>query len=206
MLILNQEDSKKSLIVGSANQKVLHQKDGKYTVTEKKKFEEAGVAKKKRNFVMHQSKLGTEKEQNFKKIQEAVKPRNNEKIFQTKKKVEYMDNYQFHETKDIKNKDPNKVSVVRHKRKGDIGGESYELTTFQKRTMANPGKAAKFFSSQTTKTTTTTTRKNVPAPPNNIPKDRILLQEVCLQNQKNIEKKLKNFLVLTIKRRSTKII
>ena len=36
---------------------------------------------------MHQSKLGTEKEQNFKKIQEAVKPRNKEKISKPKKKL-----------------------------------------------------------------------------------------------------------------------
>ena len=142
---------------------------------------------------MHQSKLGTEKEQNFKKIQEAVKPRNKEKIFQTKKKVEYMDNYQFHETKDIKNKDPNKVSVVRHKRKGDIGGESYELTTFQKRTMANPGKAAKFFSSQTTKTTTTTTRKNVPSPAKQYTQRSNTASRSLPTKSKEYRKKIKKF-------------
>ena len=120
--------------------------------------------KKNRNDVIQKAKLGSEKEQNFKKIQEAIKPRNNEIIYQTKKKVEYLDNYQFHETKDIKNLDPSKVSVVRHRRKGDIGG-TYEETTFQQRTMTNPGKGSKLYSSQTTKTTTTTTRRSEPVGP-----------------------------------------
>ena len=104
-----------------------------------------------------------------------------------------MDNYQFHETKDIKNKDPNKVSVVRHKRKGDIGGESYELTTFQKRTMANPGKVAKFFSSQTTKTTTTTTRKNVPSPAKQYTQRSNTASRSLPTKSKEYRKKIKKF-------------
>ena len=156
----------KKQLGGSTNQKVVPHKDGKYAMKEiQKKSEEAKVSKKNRNDVMQKAKLGTEKEQNFKKIQEAIKPRNNEIIYQTKKKVEYLDNYQYHETKDIKNLDPSKVSVVRHRRKGDIGG-TYEETTFQQRTMTNPGKGSKLYSSQTTKTTTTTTtRRSEPVGP-----------------------------------------
>ena len=80
----------------SENKKVIHGKGGKFTVTEKeKKFEEAGVTRKKRNYVMYESKLGTEREKNMQKIHEAQKPkpkpqyvpqpRNEEKIIQKKK-------------------------------------------------------------------------------------------------------------------------
>lgn len=153
----------KRQIGGAANQKTYENKGGKFTITEtSKKFEEAGVAKKKRNYVMYSSKLGTEKEQNLTLFQPAVKPRNNEKIVQTKKKVEYKDNYQYHETKNIKDKDPKKVSVVTHRRKGDIVGGSYETKTFQKTLKTDSGKGPKLYSSQTTKTTT---RKNVSGKP-----------------------------------------
>ncbi len=154
----------KKQIGGNATQKTFQSKGGKFTITEtSKKFEEAGVAKKKRNYVMFQSKLGTEKEQNLTMHQQpSVKPRNNEKIIQTKKKVEYLDNYQYHETKNIKDNDPNKVSVVTHRRKGDIVGGSYETKTFQKQSMTDSGRGNKLYSSQTTKTTT---RKNVAGKP-----------------------------------------
>ena len=142
---------------------VIHNKGGKYAITEtEKKFEEAGVSRKKRNYVMYEAKLGTEKEQGFQKLQNAPKPRKNEQIVQTRKKVEYLDNYQYHETKDIKDKDPNKVSVVTHRRLGDIVGGSYEVSTFQRKTVTDSGKGNKLYSSQTT---TTTTRKNAPAQP-----------------------------------------
>ena len=54
---------------------------------------------------MFESKLGTEKETDMTKIAgakklRAIEPRQEEKIVQTKKKVEYLDNYQYHETKD----------------------------------------------------------------------------------------------------------
>ena len=151
--------------VGSVKESknVIHGKGGKYTITEtEKKFEEAGVSRKKRNYVMYEAKLGTEKEQGFQKLQNAPKPRKNEQIVQTRKKVEYLDNYQYHETKDIKDKDPNKVSVVTHRRLGDIVGGSYEVSTFQRKTVTDSGKGNKLYSSQTT---TTTTRKNAPAQP-----------------------------------------
>ena len=140
---------------GNPTQKLF---SGKFTVTKtEKRFEESGAARKNKNY---QSKYGSEKQQNLKKIQAVVKPRNEEKIYQTKKKLEYLDNYSYHETKNIKNKDPNKVSKVRHRRKGDIGGKSFDQTTFQNRTTTNPVQSSRLYSSQTSKATIS--RKNVP--------------------------------------------
>ena len=154
--------TKKQIGNVNENKKVFHGKGGKFAITEtEKKFEESGVTRKKRNYVMYESKLGTEKEQDLKKIQAAPKPRREEQIVQTRKKVEYLDNYQYHETKDIKDNDPNKVSIVTHRRLGDIVGGSYEVSTFQRNTFIDSGKGAKLYSSQTTKTTT---RKNAPQP------------------------------------------
>ena len=85
------------------NKGVIQSKGGKFIVEEKeKKFEEAGVKRKKRNYVLYESKLGTEKEQNLKKIEEPSKskpkpvarPREQEKIIQKKKPLEYLNNYQ----------------------------------------------------------------------------------------------------------------
>ena len=82
----------------SESKKVVSGKGGKFAVTEKaQKFEESGVARKKRNYVMYESKLGTEKEQNLQKLHDAPKqkakpkpaapkPRTEEKIIQKKKK------------------------------------------------------------------------------------------------------------------------
>ena len=146
------------------NKNVISHKGGKYHVTEKEeKFEETGVRRKKRNYVMYESKLGTEKKTNLTKIEEAKlakpkpkpappKPRQEEKIIQTKKKVEYLDNYQYHETKDIKRPNPNKISIVSHQRLGDIVGGSYEETTYQKTTMTDPGRGPRQYSTQTAKT------------------------------------------------------
>ena len=157
----------------SQNQKIIHGKGGKYHVTEtEKKFEETGVRRKKKNYVMYESKLGTEKEKNLKKIDEPKakpkpkpakpKPRQEEKIIQKKKKVQYLDNYQYHETKNIKDNNPNRVSIVTHQRLGDIVGGSYEETTFQKRTMTDSGKGPRLYSQQSTKTTTRKDAKGQP--------------------------------------------
>ena len=136
----------KRQVGGNTNQKIFY---GKYSLSKAEKVEDDGLAQKKVNY---QAKFGMGKEPIFK---------NDEKIYQTKKKVQYLDNYQYHETKDIKNKDPNKASKVRHRRKGDIGGESfYEQKTFQQRRMSNPENGAKLYSSQTTKIA----KKNAPAP------------------------------------------
>ena len=112
--------------------------DGKYIAIEKeKKFEEAGVTKKKKNFIMFESKLGTEKETDLHKIAGA-KLRNQptdrvqEKIVIQKKRKEYLDNYQYHESK-VFGKNPIETVVV-HKRWGGPVGGIFEEETVQKTT------------------------------------------------------------------------
>ena len=150
----------------NVNKGIIQGKGGKYAVVEKeKKFEEAGVKRKKRNYVLYESKLGTEREKDLRKIEEAPKPkpkpkpvprqRVEERIIQKKKRKEYLDNYQYHETKYVKN--PKTLSVVTHQRLGEIIGGFYEESTYQRMTMNEPGHGRpKLYSEQTT---TTTTRK-----------------------------------------------
>ena len=108
---------------------------GKFIAVEKeKKFEEAGVTKKKKNFIMFESKLGTERERDLHKIEGArlkATPgqRVEEKIIIQKKRKEYLDNYQYHETKNLKDSKPD---TVIHVRWGDIIGGSTEQTTITK--------------------------------------------------------------------------
>ena len=60
------------------------------------------------------------------------------KLFK-KKKLEYLNNYQYHEIKNIKNPNTKRVSIVNHKRLGDIiGGD-------------NPRQDSRLLSSQTMK-------------------------------------------------------
>ena len=159
--------TKKTDLGVKENKGVIHGKSGKFVVVEKeKKFEEAGVKRKKRNYVMYESKLGTEKNRDLKKIEEPKpapkpkpkpkvepKPRVEEKIVQKKKRLDYLDNYQYHETKNIKNPDPKRVSIVSHQRLGDIVGGVYEESTYQRQTMTDSGRGPKLLSTQTTKTT-----------------------------------------------------
>ena len=118
-------------------------KDGSKIVKRqtKEKFEESGVTKKKRNYVMYESKLGTEKNTHITKIQQQVKkkpkpvrepsPRVEERIVIKKKRHEYLDNYQYHETKVLRDKNPRKQVLVEHQRLGDIIGGFYEEKTYQ---------------------------------------------------------------------------
>ena len=159
--------TKKTDLGVKENKGVIHGKRGKFVVVEKeKKFEEAGVKRKKRNYVMYESKLGTEKNRDLKKIEEPKpapkpkpkpkvepKPRVEEKNKKKKKRLEYLDNYQYHETKNIKNPDPKRVSIVSHQRLGDIVGGVYEESTYQRQTMTDSGRGPKLLSTQTTKTT-----------------------------------------------------
>ena len=159
--------TKKTDLGVKENKGVIHGKSGKFVVVEKeKKFEEAGVKRKKRNYVMYESKLGTEKNRDLKKIEEPKpapkpkpkpkekpKPRVEEKKKKKKKRLEYLDNYQYHETKNIKNPDPKRVSIVSHQRLGDIVGGVYEESTYQRQTMTDSGRGPKLLSTQTTKTT-----------------------------------------------------
>ena len=147
----------------NVNKGIIQGKGGKYAVVEKeKKFEEAGVKRKKRNYVLYESKLGTEREKDLRKIEEAPKPkpkpkpvprqRVEERIIQKKKRKEYLDNYQYHETKYVKN--PKTLSVVTHQRLGEIIGGFYEESTYQRMTMNEPGHGRpKLYSEQTTTTT-----------------------------------------------------
>ena len=150
----------------NVNKGVIKSKGGKYAVVEKeKKFEEAGVKRKKRNYVLYESKLGTEREKDLRKIEEAPKPkpkpkpvprqRVEEKIIQKKKRREYLDNYQYHETKYVKN--PKTLSIVTHQRLGEIIGGFYEENTYQRMTMNEPGQGRPKLYSE--KPTTTTTRR-----------------------------------------------
>ena len=138
---------KKKTITGFKENKnvTFENKGGKFVVVEKeKKFEETEVTKRKRNFVKFESKLGTEKETDMTKIEgakklRAIQPRQEEKIIQTRKRKEYLDNYQYHETVDIKHPKPNRVSVVEHKRLGDIISGFEEVASFEREVRTTGG-------------------------------------------------------------------
>ena len=125
--------------------------DGKYmTIEKEKKFEEAGVTRKKKNFVMYESKLGTERETDLLKLAGAKKkaaprPKVEETIISKVKRKEYLDNYQYHETKDLRDKKP---AVVVHTRLSD----------------PHTGTVEEYYSSKTT--TTSYGRDNVRNRPN----------------------------------------
>ena len=111
-------------------------------VQKEKKVEEEGVTRKKRNYVMYESKIGTEKETDYTKIaakkMRAPKPRVEEKIVQQRKRREYLDNYQYHETKQFRSPNPRPALVV-HQRLGEKIGGSYEEITYEKfRTIQSP--------------------------------------------------------------------
>ena len=124
---------KKKTVTGfKENKNITYSTDqGKFVVKQKeKKFEETGVTKKKRNFIEFESKLGTERATDTTKIggptrHREIEPRVEERIIQKRKKKEYLDNYQYHETKDIKNKE-SLPSVVIHQRLGNIYGATVE--------------------------------------------------------------------------------
>ena len=143
-------------------------KDGaKFIINEtEEKFEETAVLRKKKNYVMYEAKLGTEKTTDITKIagpQKAYKPkpkptreiepRVEEKIVLKKKKKEYLDNYQYHETKNIKNPNPRMQVVVEHQRLGDIIGGTFEETSYQRQVFSQGSNRPQL----TEKTTTTRT-------------------------------------------------
>ena len=113
---------------------------GGVKITEKvvqEKFEETGVLRKKRNYVMYESKLGTEKNREILKIEAPkqkpkiikIRPRKEEKIITQKKRKEYLDNYQYLETKMLRK--PKKKILVEHIRFGDILDTTYDTKTYQ---------------------------------------------------------------------------
>ena len=136
---------KKKTITGfkeNTNVKLVQDGSKVIAVQKEKKVEEAGVTRKKRNYVMYESKLGTEKETDYTKIaakkMRAPKPRVEEKIVQKRKVKEYLDNYQYHETKSFKSPNP-KPALVVHQRLGDKIGGTFEEITYEKfRTIQTP--------------------------------------------------------------------
>ena len=136
---------KKKTITGfkeNTNVKLVQDGSKVIAVQKEKKVEEAGVTRKKRNYVMYESKLGTEKETDYTKIaakkMRAPKPRVEEKIVQKRKVKEYLDNYQYHETKSFKSPNP-KPALVVHQRLGDKIGGTFEEVTYEKfRTIKTP--------------------------------------------------------------------
>ena len=128
---------------GGAEKKetIVSGKNGAKTVVHEteEKFEETAVLRKKRNYVMYESKLGTEKNTEITQIAapkptpkpkpkpvREPEPRVEEKIIVTKKKREYLDNYQYKETKNIKSNNPRYHVIVEHKRLGDIIGGTFD--------------------------------------------------------------------------------
>jgi hypothetical protein len=138
---------KKKTITGFKENKnvTFENKGGKFVVVEKeKKFEETEVTKRKRNFVKFESKLGTERETDMTKIEGAkklreIQPRQEERIIQKKKRKEYLDNYQYHETVDIKHPKPNRVSIVEHKRLGEIISGFDEIASYEREVRTTSG-------------------------------------------------------------------
>ncbi len=157
----------KSETGASENKKVTVTKSGDkiIAVEKEKKFEEAGVTKKKRNYVMYESKLGTEKETDLTQIKAPPKPKKleprprvEEKVIMKRKKVEYLDNFQYKETKEFRKID--KGSLVVHTRLSDPIGGGYEETSYQKITTTSGAGGDRTGSALRggQKTTTTTTK------------------------------------------------
>ena len=104
---------------------ILSGKDGSKIIKKQteEKYEETTVKRKKRNYVMYESKLGTEKNTEVKSFHKPKPkppprvrtpgPRKEERIIIVKKRPEFLDNYQYHETKVLKK---NKPSIVEHQR------------------------------------------------------------------------------------------
>ena len=157
---------------GGGKEIVITGKDGSKIIQKQKeeKFEETAVLKKKKNYVMYEAKLGTETSTDITKIDAPMKkekkpvrqpePRVEEKIVQTKKKKEYLDNYQYHETKDIKNPDPRYQVYVEHQRLGDIIGGTFEETSYQRQVFSEGSNRP-----QLTEQTTTITKTGSAIPP-----------------------------------------
>ena len=166
MEIIRSGKRKRSLTGVKENKNIAFENQGgKYVAVEtERKFEEAGVTKKKKNFVMFESKLGTETDIDFTKIsgpkiQAQIQPRTEERIVQQAKKIEYLDNYQYKETKEFGKKP--RPAIVIHKRFGDIFGGSIQESSYQKITTTTGGNVTSQQQTTTKTTTTTTTTKTM---------------------------------------------
>ena len=152
---------------------VITGKDGSKIIQSQKeeKFEETAVLRKKRNYVMYEAKLGTETTTDITKIDaprpkmkpktpRPPEPRMEERIVIKKKRKEYLDNYQYHETKNIKNPNPRFQVVVEHQRLGDIIGGTFEETSYQRQVFSQGSNRP-----QLTEKTTTVTKTGSAAGP-----------------------------------------
>ena len=78
------------------------------------------------------------------KIVREVGPRREEVIQTVRKKNEYMDNFSYHETKDLKRNNPRYFVVVEHTRKGDIFGDgNFEKTSYERQVYSQGGNRPK---------------------------------------------------------------
>ena len=165
MEIIRSGKRRRSLTGVKENRGILFEnKGGKYVAVEtERKFEEAGVTKKKQNFIMFESKLGTEKDIDYTRIAgpktpAMAQPRTEERIVQKSKKIPYLDNYQYKESK-VFGKNP-KPAVVIHTRLGEIIGGFSEEYSYQKITTTTAGNIPpkKQTETKTTTKTVTTTK------------------------------------------------
>ena len=116
------------------------------------------------------------------KVVREVGPRREEVIQTVRRKNEYMDNFSYHETKDLKRNNPRYFVVVEHTRKGDIFGDgNFEKTSYERQVYSQGGNRPKLegndrlrgkkpaqpaASQQVTKKTTRTTTSNNTRKPN----------------------------------------
>ena len=93
-----------------------------------------------------------------------IQPRTEEKIIQKRKKKEYLDNYQYHETVDIKHPKPNRISIVAHKRLGEIIGGTEEIATYERtvKTTMGDGRPAQIVRQKATSVKKTQNNPNKP--------------------------------------------
>ena len=137
----SQMDVKDTVMTGKDGSKIIQKK-----MTEK--YEETTVKRRKNNYVMYESKLGTEENTQIrsiakpkpkpKSVSRTPGPRREEKIITVKKRKEYLDNYQYHETKVLrKNKKP---SLVIHKRLDSAPNIFESSSKYQTVTIENSGR------------------------------------------------------------------
>jgi len=78
------------------------------------------------------------------KVVREVGPRREEVIQTVKRRNEYMDNFSYHETKDLKRNNPRYFVVVEHIRKGDIFGDgNFEKTSYERQVYSQGGNRPK---------------------------------------------------------------
>ena len=123
----------------------------------KRNFNTKDVSRSKinqnRTDITQKIKLESEKES-------LPKSRKEEKIIQKKKKIQYLDNYQYHEIKDIKDKNKISISIVKHQKRGDTTEVTYEEKTYQKPNKTDSEKGASLYSKQSTNTAKQKDTKN----------------------------------------------